>query len=658
MNLIFSNKLLKLKIPFLLIFIIVSSFNVQGFQQANQIIDKEILIYDSLVSRYRYFKPDSALYFVKIGLQLAKNKKDINGEALMLNQMGIMDDNNNNYVASKIKYLQALQLYQKTGFIKGISSVNIRLGVVETRKGNYDRSAEYILTSLKISEQNNYPFGMMESYLILAENYTAQKKYDLALSNLKKSEAISKTLPFSNITLNIYNLFGVIYRETKKYPQAISYLKKGILASNSLKYQGLNITLTNNLASVYTKTGRNKESIVLLQNALLKAREINNNLREMESLIGLGANYKLTNPNAALDYYQQALNIAKEKTIHRRSIEILSEMVTIQKSKKNFEKALILKEEEKTIADSFYYNALNNRVTDLQAAYELSKSQTQVKELLYANSKAKLKNTIFMSLAIVFSLILVFFGISYIQNKKYNRVISTTNTELKESNLVKDKLLSVLAHDLRSPFASIINLLYLIKENYVDEAERKDLIDKITVSSNAYLDTLNKLVKWGEAQLKGIRIEPKNMEVLPVIKENIELLNISADEKNISINLNIPSNVKVFVDKNHFDFVIRNLVANAIKFTKNEGTIFISTKLESDKYRFTVKDNGVGIPKGKLEKIFSLENMSSNGTNEEKGNSIGLLMCKEYLQANKGSIEVKSIEGEGSAFSFILPAAV
>ena len=657
MNLIFFNKLPKLKITFLLIFILVSSFNVQGFQQPNQIIDKEILIYDSLVSRYRYFKPDSALYFVKIGLQLAKNKKDINGEALMLNQMGIMDDNNNNYVASKIKYLQALQLYQKTGFIKGISSVNIRLGVVETRKGNYDRAAEYILTSLKISEQNNYQFGMMESYLILAENYTSQKN-NLALSNLKKAEAISKTLPFSNITLNIYNLFGVIYREAKKYPQAIFYLKKGIAASNSLKYQGLNITLTNNLASVYTKTGRNKESIVLLQNALLKAREINNNLREMESLIGLGANYKLTNPNAALDYYQQALNIAKEKTIHKRSIEILSEMVTIQKSKKNFEKALIFKEEEKTIADSFYYNSLNNRVTDLQAAYELSKSQAQVKELLYASSKAKLKNAVLLSLAIVFSLILVFVGISYIQNKKYNKVISTTNTELKESNLVKDKLLSVLAHDLRSPFASIINLLYLVKEDYVNEAERKDLIDKITVSSNAYLDTLNKLVKWGEAQLKGIRIEPQNMEVLPVIRENIELLNISANEKNISIKLDVTSNVKVFVDKNHFDFVIRNLVANAIKFTKKDGIISISTKLEDNKYRFTVKDNGVGIPKDKIEKIFALENMSSDGTNEEKGNSIGLLMCKEYLQANKGIIEVESVEGEGSAFSFVLPATV
>ena len=658
MNSISSNKLPKLKILFIIIFTSVSSFKVVGFQQNNQSINKEILVYDSLVSRYRYFKPDSALYFVKIGLQLAKDKKDINGEALMLNQMGMMDDNNNNYVASKIKYLQALQLYQKTGFFKGISSVNIRLGVVETRKGNYDRAAEYILASLKISEQNNYQFGMMESYLIMAENYTSQKKYDLALINLKKAEIISKALPFSNITLNIYNLYGVVYRETKKYPQAIFYLKKGIAASNSLKYQGLHITLTNNLASVYTKTGRYKESIVLLQTALLKAREINNNLREMESLIGLGANYKLTNPNAALDYYQQALNIAKVKTIHRRSIEILSEMVTIQKSKKNFEKALNLKEEEKTIADSFYYNSLNNRVTDLQTAYELSKSQAQVKELLYASSKAKLKNAIFLSLAIVFSLILVFVGISYIQNKNYNKVISKTNTELKESNLVKDKLLSVLAHDLRSPFASIINLLYLVKEDYVNEAERKDLIDKITVSSNAYLDTLNKLVKWGEAQLKGIRIEPQNIEVLPVIRENIELLNISANEKNISIKLDVPSNVKVFVDKNHFDFVIRNLVANAIKFTKKDGTISISTKLEDNKYRFTVKDNGVGIPKDKLEKIFALENMSSNGTNEEKGNSIGLLMCKEYLQANKGIIEVESVEGEGSAFSFVLPATV
>ncbi len=620
-------------------------------------INPQLRLYDSLVSRYRYFKPDSALYFMNRGLELATRLNDDNGKAMMLNQWGMIYDNKGQYQESKKKYLEALDLYQKTGNVKGISAVTIRLGVVENRKGNYDKAIEYFLKSLAISEKNNYAYGIMESNLTVAEGYLGQKNYPVALKYLKKAEFISDTIPFSSLNLNIYNNFGVIYRDIKQYDLAEEYFKKGIALSNNIKYQGLNITLTNNLASVYARIGKKKEAIALQKEALKKAREIQNFLRETEVLLGLAENYKDTDGKQALAYYKDALELTRKNNVYKRQIEILNQMVILYRKEGNYKEALNLKEEEKNLADSFLYKDINSRISDLQAQYELAKSQAHVKELQYTNTQQNLRSTIILSVAVLVIIILIFMGINNRRNKNFNQLLSKANQELKESNTVKDKLFSVLAHDLRGPFAAIINLLSMVKDGYLDEEEKNELIDKITQNSTAYLDTLNDLVKWGETQIKGLRINPQTIAVAKEIELNREFLSVLIEEKNISFSNEIPSHVSVLADKAHFDLIVRNLVSNAVKFTNPGGSIKVFAEEENPYIRITVKDTGIGMSAEKQNSIFNFENISLAGTGNEKGNSLGLILCKEYVLANKGTISVKSKKGEGSEFSFTLPKA-
>ena len=204
----------------------------------------DINAYEKLIVHYRYNRPDSALFFVNLGMKLAKSTKDEEGVARMLNQMGMIDDNSGNAVSSRQHYLEALEIYKRLNNYKGIIKENIRLGVVENRKGSSATATPYFLQALKISEQNKDKSGIMESYITLGEVHAFRHDYQLAISYYKRAEAIGTTLPFSSLKLNTFLNFGTAYRETGDLAKAIYYFEKGISQSDYPEMMGLNISLT------------------------------------------------------------------------------------------------------------------------------------------------------------------------------------------------------------------------------------------------------------------------------------------------------------------------------------------------------------------------------------------------------------------------------
>jgi signal transduction histidine kinase len=233
------------------------------------------------------------------------------------------------------------------------------------------------------------------------------------------------------------------------------------------------------------------------------------------------------------------------------------------------------------------------------------------------------------------------------------------NEGLDESNQVKDKLFSILGHDLRSPFVSVINLLEIIDDDEIPAELRKQMLDELSVTSKASLDTLTNLLKWGEMQIKGIRINQRDFALKPLVERVIQLLAGIAQNKQITIADDTQS-LSLYADPDHIEFVLRNLLSNAIKFTGAGGSVSISSTYDEHKHEVTiaVKDSGVGIAPERLQEIFSLENVSRDGTYNEKGTSLGLMMCKEFTEVNNGRIEVNSIPGQGSSFSIVLKGSV
>jgi len=232
------------------------------------------------------------------------------------------------------------------------------------------------------------------------------------------------------------------------------------------------------------------------------------------------------------------------------------------------------------------------------------------------------------------------------------------NQELSELNSTKDKLFSIIAHDLKSPFNSILGFSSLLVKNFgkYDAAKSEKFIKEIHSSAKSSFVLLENLLTWAKAQTGQMEFKPESVNLLPIIKEIIELSNSSASIKNIIINLDAVNEIKVYADQNLLKTILRNLISNAIKFTNPGGIIRISVDEKPNELLVSVSDTGVGISKANCEKLFKIDQTwSTTGTNNERGTGLGLILCNEFVKKHNGRIWVESEEGKGSIFKFTLP---
>jgi len=232
---------------------------------------------------------------------------------------------------------------------------------------------------------------------------------------------------------------------------------------------------------------------------------------------------------------------------------------------------------------------------------------------------------------------------------------------LLEANSSKDKFFSIISHDLRSPIGSIQGLTEIILENFdnIGSDELKHYIRTMNESSKNTYNLLDNMLLWAQSQRKKLEFNPASIPVYEVIQEAIQIYNYKAEKKNISRFINIDRKIEAKADRNMFETIIRNLVANALKFTPKDGKIEINaTKYAKDFIQIQVRDSGIGIAKEKIPLLFNIvDNPSSIGIDNEKGTGLGLVICKEFVEANGGIIWVESEPGKGTDFFFTLPLA-
>lgn len=230
-------------------------------------------------------------------------------------------------------------------------------------------------------------------------------------------------------------------------------------------------------------------------------------------------------------------------------------------------------------------------------------------------------------------------------------------SELEESNETKDKLFSIIAHDLKSPFVGLIGLSEILVEDFalLGEEEKKDFADKIREISKGTLSLLENLLEWARFKTGNSGFEQVLFNPYEEISETMRLLIPISLNKQITLSNNIDKDYIIYADKNMYKTVVRNLISNSIKFTKPGGEIIFTTEENSKYIKFSIKDNGVGIPPAKLSDLFSLgKKVSTKGTNDETGTGLGLIMCKEMIEKCGGQIWVESELGKGSCFNFTL----
>lgn len=263
---------------------------------------------------------------------------------------------------------------------------------------------------------------------------------------------------------------------------------------------------------------------------------------------------------------------------------------------------------------------------------------------------------------VLFHLIILIMGIAgliyfhRLLNKNYT-IIKNKNIELEHLNTTKNRLFSIIAHDLTNPFNSILGFAELLMTEYenLGEHQRKNFIRLIHKSSQNTYELLKMLLLWAKTQMDNVEIIKTECNLEALIIEAVQAHLVNADKKNINFTLDIPDNITAWADRFAIKTVIANLFGNAIKFTPEGGRIEISARQMNNDVEIKVSDNGVGISPHIIPKLFSMEkNFSTYGTNKEKGSGLGLLICKEFVVKQGGKIWVESELGEGSDFYFTI----
>ena len=244
--------------------------------------------------------------------------------------------------------------------------------------------------------------------------------------------------------------------------------------------------------------------------------------------------------------------------------------------------------------------------------------------------------------------------------KQAETELKNKNEQLRELNATKDKFFSIIAHDLKTPFSGILGFSEILKDEArnLDISSIENYADIINSTAKQTFKLLENLLDWARMQQSGFNFEPKTISFNYLLKAELEGLKNGADRKNITLVNGTAKEIIFKADEKMLSTVLRNLIANAIKFTPKGGEINIETLLKDDHVEVSISDTGVGMEKEILEKLFKIEtSFTSRGTENEKGTGLGLLLCKEFVEKHGGTIWVDSEKGKGSTFTFSIPIA-
>jgi CheY-like chemotaxis protein len=243
--------------------------------------------------------------------------------------------------------------------------------------------------------------------------------------------------------------------------------------------------------------------------------------------------------------------------------------------------------------------------------------------------------------------------------EKFKSDLEKTNGELQKSVAEKDKFFSIIAHDLKTPFNGLLGLLQILtEENHkISEISKNEMIETLYQSTKNVYSLIENLLEWSQTQRKIVSFNPKPIHVHEIVTLVKNLLNAKLNLKNIILENNINTSLVIDADEMMLSTIFRNLISNALKYTRRNGIIKVyAQKTDNGYFTFYVQDNGVGMTEETKNKLFRLENhISVPGTENEKGTGLGLLLCKEFVEMHKGKIEVSSEKEIGSTFSFSLP---
>ncbi|WP_420580302.1 tetratricopeptide repeat-containing sensor histidine kinase [Reichenbachiella sp.] len=623
------------------------SFSTQG---------QQILVADSIISRLDESKRKNDSSYFEVLLEICKSHPS---PKFRIN------------CAKKAK-----EIAKKKNNLLWLRQSTLGLGYAYKLAGNLNEALKSHFESLEFASQLNSPLLEANSYNAIASVYRLQGNYALAFKYYDKSIPIyinqRDTLRLASSILNKGELFRIVDK-LDSAEIAFQTSSQYYTIVNNRKYKAY---ADGNLGLVYAKRGEFLKAETQIAEAILLLEKFQDFYPIAAYQTSLAEIYaERGDLKRALNYAHSALSIGEEEGLKEQIRDASIKLSELYQTQGDYRKAYDYQSQYITYRDSINNEEVIRKMADLRTEYEVSQKQAEVDlkqtEVDLLNEQARNNQIVLWSVIVVLVLVLC---LTYALLKVYRvkaravrivrqrrRVIAAQRDQLEDVNRTKDKFFSIISHDIRGPisnFQGVSQLIQLLVESKDYDALLKlgTMLDTSTKEVSSLLDNL---LEWAMSQQGRMPYKPEEIKLHELCNSNLKIMENLATAKQISLTKKVKEKVAITADKNSVSTIIRNLLSNAIKFTPEGGRVDLDLSYDLNMAVLTVKDSGIGIPKEKMQHLFDFKGERSRwGTGGEKGVGLGLTLIHEFVELNKGKIEVDSEEGTGTTFRVYLPLVI
>ncbi len=606
---------------------------------------------------------DSALSLIENTLEQYPNNKEklrfYSSQATAYNMKGLSEEAIQSFEKA-LTFIEDLPA-EKQDRSKAATLVN--MASAYHRLGNKAKTLENYLQGLEFAEASNDTSFLLVVLNNLGDSYNTYAEYERAEFYLERALSIAGEKNFKPDLLRIHLNLANVYTNIGKTDLALEFYQKALELNKVVRPDTPPFQIIYNLGELYLKLDEFEKARSSFMESLQYCMDMNIPIGLYFNYTGLGQVSEATSkPEDAIEWYEKALEVAESLGQTPFIAQLNERLYAINKSLGNSQKALTALENFKAMSDSLNTLDTESTLADLESRLEL-KRQTDINALLeekqtqQENQLALRKILIIAAIVVITLLITLYYFSIQIgrERKKINSVLRTQKEELEDLDANKNKFFAVVAHDLRSPLASMQGILQLIRQSEMSIEEIRKLSDELEPMLQKNIDTMNDLLVWSRNQMSGVSLNSEEINCHEAVRDLIAKHELQLKAKKIEVDNHIEKSFTISADKNAILLIIRNLLVNAIKFTNLDGRIVFDAYTDNEFCYIIIKDNGIGIPVDIQSKLFSNETKSRSGTNQEEGSGFGLRLSKEFAVRMNGDLIFESVEGEGTTFYLKLP---
>jgi signal transduction histidine kinase len=537
-------------------------------------------------------------------------------------------------------YLQSLNAYEKAGDRVGIAKMENNLGTVAHEMGKLDEAERHYMNALEIYRENRLVQEESNALNNIGLILYDRQQYDSALvyfqsvmEKVHRDSIGSVDSEAYRVLSGVYNNMALTYVALKEYKMALRYLREGLSLAGAIDDQYTIGSVFNNLGSLY---------------------------REMD------------NQDSALFYLHRALQIANMHGFKHLTLVTYDELAKLHAQAGNYISAYNWTLRYDTVYKALFNEIQSEQIAKLRARYEQELKDREIEQLQSESQVQRMLNKVFIIFIVVIIALVIIIAFNLRDKKLTNRMLAERNLqfsnavqklseseeELQNLNRSKDRIFSVVAHDLRNPVAAVTGFSELLYDNFdqFPVETQKEYLLQILQGTQRIQNLLENLLIWARAQMKAVKYEPDNLKIKSIVEDCVKELKANLDHKKIECTVKIDRKCLAYADRSMIHTVFRNLIMNGIKFSFPGGRIWINSEAQNNTCSVSVTDEGIGIQPEIQKKLFNAnEVVTTPGTTGESGSGLGLVICKEFIERNHGTIRVTSEPGNGSSFVVNLP---